>query len=159
PPGRTPHSASTGSPSGPVTRVVRREPPRAASIVSSVPSPPSASGISTTSSKPARRRPVAIARAASSAASDPRNLSGHTIARGTRIDWPLSLPPVAPGADVLERVPLLEKDLADYAEIVEPGALERIKELAAPFEGARVLHVNATAYGGGVAELLSTHVA
>jgi trehalose synthase len=60
---------------------------------------------------------------------------------------------------VLERVPLLEKDLDDYAEIVEPGALERIRELAAPLQGARVLHVNATAYGGGVAELLSTHVA
>jgi trehalose synthase len=60
---------------------------------------------------------------------------------------------------VLERVPLLEKDLADYAEIVETGALERIKELAAPLKGARVVHLNATAYGGGVAELLSTHVA
>jgi trehalose synthase len=60
---------------------------------------------------------------------------------------------------VLERVPLLEKDLDDYAEIVEPGTLERIHALAAPLEGARVLHVNATAYGGGVAELLSTHVA
>ena len=44
PAGSTPHSASTGSPSGPVTRAMRREPPRAASSVSSVPSPPSASG-------------------------------------------------------------------------------------------------------------------
>ena len=31
PPGNTPHSASTGSPSGPVTRATRRDPPRAAS--------------------------------------------------------------------------------------------------------------------------------
>ena len=59
---------------------------------------------------------------------------------------------------MLERVPLLEKHLDDYAEIVAPGTLERIRELAAPLQGARVLHVNATAYGGGVAELLSTHV-
>jgi trehalose synthase len=60
---------------------------------------------------------------------------------------------------VLERVPLLDKHLADYAAVVEPGTIERIRALAAPLQGARVLHVNATAYGGGVAELLSTHVA
>jgi trehalose synthase len=59
---------------------------------------------------------------------------------------------------VLERVPLLDKQIDDYAEVVEPGTLERIRELAEPLRGKRVLHVNATAYGGGVAELLSTHV-
>jgi trehalose synthase len=59
---------------------------------------------------------------------------------------------------LLERVPLLEKHLDDYADVVLPGTIERIRELAAPLVGARVLHVNATAYGGGVAELLSTHV-
>ncbi len=60
---------------------------------------------------------------------------------------------------MLERVPLLEKHLDDYESAVEPGTLERIRKLAEPLRGARVLHVNATAYGGGVAELLSTHVA
>jgi trehalose synthase len=60
---------------------------------------------------------------------------------------------------LLERVPLLDKSLDDYAAVVEPGTLERIRELAEPLRGARVLHVNATAYGGGVAELLATHVA
>jgi len=60
---------------------------------------------------------------------------------------------------LLERVPLLEKSLDDYADVVEPGTIERIRELAKPLRGARVLHVNATAYGGGVAELLATHVA
>ena len=59
---------------------------------------------------------------------------------------------------MLERVPLLDKHLDDYDDAVEPGTLDRIRELAAPLRGARVLHVNATAYGGGVAELLSTHV-
>jgi trehalose synthase len=59
---------------------------------------------------------------------------------------------------LLERVPLLDKHLDDYADVVEPGTLERIRALAEPLRGARVLHVNATAYGGGVAELLSTHV-
>jgi trehalose synthase len=60
---------------------------------------------------------------------------------------------------LLERVPLLDKSLDDYAAVVEPGTLERIRALAEPLRGARVLHVNATAYGGGVAELLATHVA
>ena len=60
---------------------------------------------------------------------------------------------------MLERVPLLDKQLADYEDAVEPETLDRIRELAEPLRGARVLHVNATAYGGGVAELLATHVA
>jgi trehalose synthase len=59
---------------------------------------------------------------------------------------------------VLERVPLLEKQLADYAGAVGIDAIDRILELAEPLRGARILHLNATAYGGGVAELLATHV-
>jgi trehalose synthase len=59
---------------------------------------------------------------------------------------------------LLERVPLLDKHLDDYEGVVEEGTVERIRELARPLRGARVLHINATAYGGGVAELLSTHV-
>lgn len=59
---------------------------------------------------------------------------------------------------MLERVPLLEKELDDYEPLVGPDALARIRALAEPLQGARVLHVNATAYGGGVAELLATHV-
>jgi trehalose synthase len=59
---------------------------------------------------------------------------------------------------LLERVPLLAKELDDYADVVEPGTIERIRALAEPLRGARVVHVNATAFGGGVAELLATHV-
>ena len=59
---------------------------------------------------------------------------------------------------MLERVPLLEKSLADYAEVAGADAVDRIRAAAAPLKGARILHVNATAYGGGVAELLATHV-
>jgi trehalose synthase len=59
---------------------------------------------------------------------------------------------------LLERVPLLEKDLADYAGAVGIDVVDRILGLAAPLRGLRVLHLNATAYGGGVAELLATHV-
>jgi len=58
----------------------------------------------------------------------------------------------------LERVPLLEKHLDDYVDIVGPEVIDRIVQLARPLRGARVLHLNATAYGGGVAELLATHV-
>jgi trehalose synthase len=60
---------------------------------------------------------------------------------------------------LLERVPLLSKELDDYADVVEPGTIDRIRSLAESLRGMRVLHVNATAYGGGVAELLATHVA
>jgi trehalose synthase len=59
---------------------------------------------------------------------------------------------------LLERVPLLARELDDYADVVEPGTIERIRALAEPLRGARVVHVNATAFGGGVAELLATHV-
>ncbi|HUF84170.1 MAG TPA: glycosyltransferase [Acidimicrobiia bacterium] len=59
---------------------------------------------------------------------------------------------------MLERVPLLERDLDAYREIVGDEVVDRIRALAEPLRGARVLHVNATAYGGGVAELLATHV-
>jgi trehalose synthase len=59
---------------------------------------------------------------------------------------------------VLDRVPLLEKHLDDYAGVVGAEVIDQIRELAKPLQGARVLHVNATAYGGGVAELLATHV-
>ncbi len=63
-----------------------------------------------------------------------------------------------PGLTVLEKVPLLEKHLDDYVGIVGDEVCERIRAAAAPLRGARVLHLNATAYGGGVAELLATHV-
>jgi trehalose synthase len=59
---------------------------------------------------------------------------------------------------VLERVPLLEKSLGDYEPIVGAEVLERIRAVAEPLRGSRVLHISATAYGGGVAELLATQV-
>ncbi|MGZ8733620.1 MAG: glycosyltransferase [Acidimicrobiia bacterium] len=59
---------------------------------------------------------------------------------------------------MLERVPLLEKDLDTYVEFAGQETIDRIRALAEPLRGARILHVNATAYGGGVAELLATHV-
>jgi trehalose synthase len=50
------------------------------------------------------------------------------------------------------------KSLADYQSILPKGLLDEIRELAEPLRGKRVLHVNATAFGGGVAEILYTLV-
>jgi trehalose synthase len=48
------------------------------------------------------------------------------------------------------------KSLADYKSIILKDLYEEILELAKPLEGRRVLHVNATSFGGGVAEILYT---
>ena len=58
---------------------------------------------------------------------------------------------------MLQRVTLeQEKRLDDYRPIVGDEVIAEIEELAAPLKGARVVHVNATAFGGGVAEMLVT---
>jgi trehalose synthase len=50
------------------------------------------------------------------------------------------------------------KSLQAYRPIVGDAVLEEIYALAEGLKGARVVHVNATAYGGGVAEILQTLV-
>jgi trehalose synthase len=59
---------------------------------------------------------------------------------------------------VLQPVPVANKSLADYTHIVGPGLIEEIRTLAAALEGRSVLHLSATAFGGGVAEILYTLV-
>jgi trehalose synthase len=59
---------------------------------------------------------------------------------------------------VLQEVALGQRSLADYTHIAGKALVERIRELAAPLEGKRVLHVSATAFGGGVSEILYTLV-
>ncbi len=59
---------------------------------------------------------------------------------------------------MLEPVSISPKDIDDYRPIIGDRCVDDILALAAPLRGARVLHVNATAFGGGVAELLSTLV-
>jgi trehalose synthase len=51
-----------------------------------------------------------------------------------------------------------QRSLADYTHIAGRGLIEEIREMAAPLEGKRVLHVSATAFGGGVSEILYTLV-
>jgi trehalose synthase len=55
---------------------------------------------------------------------------------------------------VLARVPLAIKHVDDYLDAAGADAIERLREAARPFQGARVLHLNSTSFGGGVAELL-----
>jgi trehalose synthase len=59
---------------------------------------------------------------------------------------------------VLQPVPLASKTLADYTHLVGRPLVEEIRELAGPLQGKRVLHVSATAFGGGVSEILYTLV-
>jgi trehalose synthase len=59
---------------------------------------------------------------------------------------------------VLQEVSLGQKSLADYTHIAGKALIGRIRELAEALEGQRVLHVSATAFGGGVSEILYTMV-
>jgi trehalose synthase len=59
---------------------------------------------------------------------------------------------------VLRQVELEPKRLADYRPIVGDEVIAEIHALCTPLRGARVVHVNATAFGGGVAEILATLV-
>ena len=59
---------------------------------------------------------------------------------------------------VLQEVPLGQKSLADYTHIVGRELVADIRERAKDLEGKRVLHVSATAFGGGVSEILYTIV-
>jgi trehalose synthase len=60
---------------------------------------------------------------------------------------------------MLSRVSIHPKPLDRYRQLVDPSQLEEIERLAASLRGVRVLQLNATAYGGGVAELLLSLVA
>jgi trehalose synthase len=57
---------------------------------------------------------------------------------------------------VLQPIPVGHKSLADYTHLVGKTLVEEIRELATEAQGLRVLHLSATAFGGGVAEILYT---
>lgn len=59
---------------------------------------------------------------------------------------------------MLEVVETEKKLLDDYTDIIGKEEVEGIKKLASPLKGERVVHINATSFGGGVAEILSTLV-
>jgi trehalose synthase len=59
---------------------------------------------------------------------------------------------------VLQPVATGHKTLADYTHICGRELIEEIRSLAEPLKGRRVVHVSATAFGGGVSEILYTLV-
>ena len=59
---------------------------------------------------------------------------------------------------MLEIVETEGKLLNDYLDIIRKEEIESIKKLALPLKGKKVVHINATSFGGGVAEILSTLV-
>jgi trehalose synthase len=59
---------------------------------------------------------------------------------------------------VLQPVAVAHKSLADYTHIVGRDLIAEISELAEPLKGQRIVHISATAFGGGVSEILYTLV-
>lgn len=57
---------------------------------------------------------------------------------------------------MLQPVSVGTKTLADYTHIVGKDLIEEIRELAEPLKGKRVVQLSATAFGGGVSEILYT---
>ncbi len=59
---------------------------------------------------------------------------------------------------MLQLVNVGRKSLADYGTLASRGLMAEIRRLAEPLQGKRVLHLSATAFGGGVAEINYTLV-
>jgi trehalose synthase len=59
---------------------------------------------------------------------------------------------------MLQPVGLAQKHLADYQSIAGRRMIDEIRERAERLRGKRILHLSATAFGGGVAEILNTLV-
>jgi trehalose synthase len=57
---------------------------------------------------------------------------------------------------MLQPVAVGHKNLSDYASIVGRTLVEEITERAERLKGKRILHISATAFGGGVSEILYT---
>ena len=59
---------------------------------------------------------------------------------------------------MLEVVETEKKSLNDYIDIIGKEEIDSIKKLAFLLKGKKVVHINATSFGGGVAEILSALV-
>ena len=60
--------------------------------------------------------------------------------------------------DFLQTVTVGERSIDQYASVVGEQKIEELRALASRLKGARVLHINSTAYGGGVAEILRSYI-
>src|SRR6476661_9080572 len=54
---------------------------------------------------------------------------------------------------MLQLVNVGHKSLADYASLASRGLMQEVRRLAEPLQGRRIVHISATAFGGGVAEI------
>ena len=59
---------------------------------------------------------------------------------------------------MLQPIAVGHKSLADYTHVAGKPLIEEIRELSSELEGLKVLHLSATAFGGGVSEILYTLV-
>jgi trehalose synthase len=59
---------------------------------------------------------------------------------------------------MLQPIAAGQKSLADYTHVAGKELTQEIRELAEPLRGLKVLHLSATAFGGGVSEILYTLV-
>lgn len=59
---------------------------------------------------------------------------------------------------MLQHVDIEKKSLADYQSIIGKEAVHEILNLASKLQGARIVHINSTVFGGGVAEILQSLV-
>lgn len=59
---------------------------------------------------------------------------------------------------MLETVDVERQSIVLYESSAGIESVAQLRELAAPLKGARVLHINATPYGGGVAEILRSEI-
>jgi trehalose synthase len=61
---------------------------------------------------------------------------------------------------VLRSIPIPDqRRLEDFRESAGEEAVERLREAAAPLKGSRLVQISSTSFGGGVSELLYSHVA
>lgn len=59
---------------------------------------------------------------------------------------------------MLDSVYVGRQEIEAYVPITGEEAIEEVRKLAAALRGSRILHLNATPYGGGVAEILRSEV-
>jgi trehalose synthase len=58
----------------------------------------------------------------------------------------------------MRMVPVWPRSIEEFRGIVDDGVIEELGTLSVPHKGLRVLHINSTEYGGGVAEVLSAQI-
>lgn len=60
---------------------------------------------------------------------------------------------------MLQLIDITTAPIDEYAAIIGEAEVERLRDLAARLKGAKITHINATPYGGGVSELLRSTIA